>query len=64
MNTDNKPIEVVRVNRLTPDQYKLLEKKVAGISMSASTTSLQAAYMLGVQHVLAVIREGWTHEIS
>lgn len=65
METENhKPIEVVRVNRLTSDQYRSLEKKLAGISMTSSTTDLQAGYMLGIQQALLVIREGWTHEIS
>jgi hypothetical protein len=60
----NKAIEVVRLNRLTPDQYRALEKKLAGISVTGTTTAHQAGYMLGIQQALAVIREGWAHEIS
>jgi len=43
------------------DQYRAIERKVAGNDalVSSTTTDVQAGFQLGVQHVLAVLRNGF-----
>lgn len=43
------------------EQYIAIEKKVAGNNalVSQTTTDVQAGFQLGVQHVLAVLRNGY-----
>lgn len=54
MDTSN-----IVVARLSPDVYRALVAKVntANCQVTATTTDLQAGFMLGVQHVLQVLRE-------
>jgi hypothetical protein len=48
--------EVVILNK---DIYKKLEAQLPAPAPSATTTDIQAGYMLGVQYVLKVLREGF-----
>lgn len=50
-------IEIVEHHRLTVDQYKLFEKSLPGLG--EPRTDLQAGYLLGIQHALKVLRDGW-----
>lgn len=50
----------VRVGVLSPGAYADVEKKAGGNThVNTTTTELQAAYQLGVQHVLRILREGF-----
>lgn len=44
-------------HRLTVDQYKAFEKSLPGLG--EPRTDLQAGYLLGIQHALKVLRDGW-----
>lgn len=44
---------------LNAAQYKALEDKLVGPCVNNNTTDLQAGYMLGVQAVLKLLREGY-----
>lgn len=47
--------------RLDQQVYEELEKKVmASPIVTKETTELQAGFQLGVQHVLKVLRDGYT----
>ena len=47
--------------RLDNRVYEELEKKVMGTPIvTKETTELQAGFQLGVQHVLKVLRDGYT----
>ncbi len=49
------------VHRLSPDQLDAVRRQAAGnISINMNTTPLQAGFQLGVQHVLNVLRDGFT----
>lgn len=48
------------VYRLERGQYNELVKKLPLPVPSDNTTDIQAGYLLGVQHVLAKLREGFT----
>lgn len=39
--------------------YKTLEKEVLGVVVTGATTEIQAGYMLGIQSVLAKLRDGF-----
>jgi len=54
-----KTIEITEVVRLTPQIYRVLEERVSVTAVTSGTTELQAAWMLGVQHVLKMLREGY-----
>jgi hypothetical protein len=54
-----KTIEITEVVRLTPLIYRVLEERVSVTAVTSGTTELQAAWMLGVQHVLKMLREGY-----
>lgn len=45
--------------RLTPEVYADLERKLPAPFVARDTTELQAAFNLGVQHVLKLLREGY-----
>jgi hypothetical protein len=45
--------------RLTPDQYEALARKLVPPVVTTQTTALQAGYQLGVQHALAMLRDGY-----
>lgn len=47
------------VIRLTQREYEQLEKQVQ-VTMSHQTSPTEAAYMLGQQSVLAILRKGFT----
>lgn len=54
---DNATTEVMR---LTKEQYAQLVKQLPGsVAVTAETTPMQAGYMLGVQTVLKLLREGY-----
>jgi len=47
--------------RLSSEAYKQLEKQLlSDVIVSDKTTDLQAGYMLGIQKVLKVLRDGFT----
>jgi len=50
-----------RVTILSQDAYRALERKVINPAavVDSSTTDVQAGFMLGVQHVLSVLRTGF-----
>jgi len=48
------------VVRLTPDQYRVLERSLPPPAVTNNTTDLMAGYQLGVQAVLKSLREGFT----
>ena len=53
---EQKPVR--EIVRLSPEMYKELCKGVSAIpTVTGQTTELQAGFMLGVQHVLYVLRE-------
>lgn len=53
------------VTRLTPDVFNQLTREVNGSTfVTASTTELQAGFMLGVVHVLNAIQKGIVIETS
>lgn len=53
------PIKKQEVHRLTKESYEQLEKQVSHVGINSSTTPTEAAYKLGVQSVLQVLRTGW-----
>lgn len=46
--------------RLHPDELEALARKLPRPVVTADTTAHQAGYQLGVQHVLELLRNGWT----
>lgn len=56
MTTETKTVEYAV---LPWPVYCLLEKQVARPVVTNTTTEIQAAYALGVQHVLEVLRNGF-----
>jgi len=48
--------------RLTPDLYKLLERKFSRPVVTTATTPIEVSYQLGVQAVLQELRNGFTIE--
>lgn len=48
--------EIVVLNK---EQYKKLEQQLPAPTPSGSTTEVQAGFLLGIQHVLKQLREGW-----
>jgi hypothetical protein len=60
MTEKTTPVEHIR--RLTTEDYAELEKTIPGYGgpvVLQGTTELQAGFMLGVQAVLAKLREGY-----
>lgn len=55
----NPPVKVVELTRLRPDVYAGLEKQVAAPYVDRQTTEIQAGFLLGIQHVLKVLRDGY-----
>lgn len=54
-------VEEITRFRLSPDAYIQLEKQIlSDVVVSDKTTEIQAGYMLGIQKVLKVIRDGFT----
>lgn len=55
-----KEVEVTtEVAVLTQVQYDKLQAVLPKPVVSGSTTDTQAAYLLGIQHALDVLRSGW-----
>jgi hypothetical protein len=51
------PVQLL--NRLSPEVYRDLESKLPRPALSGDANPTQAAYLLGVQHVLGVLRAGF-----
>ena len=63
--TGGKPEDKEResvVTRLLPSVYQALEKKHAKLVVHQASTALEVAYQLGVQSVLADLRNGYVVE--
>lgn len=56
MEPEPKVTEVVVLNK---DIYRKLEDQLAAPSPSGTTTDIQAGFLLGIQHVLKKLREGF-----
>ena len=57
------PVITMFVARLTPDVLEDLRKRIGGSAnciATSQTTDIQAGYMLGINHVLNVLQEGFT----
>ncbi len=50
----------VRVAVLTQEQLGQLASQLPAPIVTAQTTELQAGFQLGVQHVLSILRKGFT----
>lgn len=48
--------------RLTPEVYKSLEDQLPKPIVNSQTSEQMIGYMLGIQYVLSVLREGFTIE--
>lgn len=62
-NKDKEPVKVSVQNiyRLTPQQYQELEKKATSkVHFRDETNAVQAGYLVGVQDVLRLVRDGFT----
>lgn len=51
------------LNRLTPEVYRELEKKLSTPLVTVQTTELLAGYLLGIQTVLKELRNGYVTEV-
>lgn len=51
--------KVVEFHRLSMAAYEALEKKCPAPLVNSDTTAHQAGYMLGVQYVLTLLRDGY-----
>lgn len=49
----------VEMARLTQDVYLKFEQQLGQPVVTQATTELQAGYMLGIQHALKLLREGF-----
>jgi len=57
--------KVTEVTRLTPQVYAALRKQLGGNATAFATqqtTEIQAGFMLGINHVLNVLQEGFVIE--
>lgn len=57
IKTETKTVTLVRLDE---SAYKDLEGKCPIPFVQGNTTDLQAGFQLGVQHVLKMLREGYT----
>lgn len=59
---DKKPVDTqVQVHNLSKTQYVELEKKaLAGLRFRDDTAPVQSGFLNGVEHVLRLVREGFT----
>ena len=54
-------MQIVEQYRLQKETYQQLENKLlSDVLVNDKTTDLQAGYMLGIQKVLKVLRDGFT----
>lgn len=51
------------LNRLTPEVYRELEKKLSTPLVTIQTTELLAGYLLGIQTVLKELRNGYVTNV-
>lgn len=56
-NSGPKPASTSMVMRLTPAAYEQVERACKPLDVGTQTTELQAAYVLGQQSVLAILRK-------
>lgn len=56
-NSGPKPASANLVMRLTPAAYEQVERACKPLDVGTQTTELQAAYVLGQQSVLAILRK-------
>lgn len=56
-NSGPKPASANMVMRLTPAAYEQVERACKPLDVGTQTTELQAAYVLGQQSVLAILRK-------
>lgn len=56
-NSGPKPASASMVMRLTPAAYEQVERACKPLDVGTQTTELQAAYVLGQQSVLAILRK-------
>jgi hypothetical protein len=69
-NLSNQPIRepitgqvqaTVYSHRLSREQYVVLEQRaLLGVSVREDTTAIQAGYLAGIEHVLRLIRDGFS----
>lgn len=60
MNSKNETgKKVVRVAKITEEQYQLLEKRLGRIGVDHGTTAHEAGFQLGAQAVLKALRDGF-----
>lgn len=60
MATPTKPTrEVKQLVRLTDEQYQALKRQLPPNVVTAQTTPTQAAWQLGVAHVLELLKDGY-----
>jgi len=51
---------VREVHRLSLESYRKLERELSSPVMGKDTTPQQTGYLLGIQHVLQKLRDGYT----
>lgn len=51
--------EAIELVRLSKEHYDRLEASLRQPVVSATTTAHEAGFLLGIQHVLRHLREGW-----
>ena len=60
-NKGDTPVQFQNIYRLLPSQYQELEKKaISGLRFRDDTGPVQSGFLNGVEHVLRLIREGFT----
>lgn len=55
----------IAANRLTDEQYKLLERACGAMAnplVNGNTSQHEAGFKLGVQYVLKMCRDGWVSD--
>lgn len=62
MSNNSKTLSNKKVVRLSQDEYLALHKKCRKPIVTENTTELDAGFLLGIQHVLEMLREGWVYE--
>lgn len=54
-----KIIRKVVLHTISREVYMALEQKLRVAPPQTNTTDIQAGYLLGVEHVLRILRDGW-----
>lgn len=57
--TPKQPKEIRQLVRLTEEQYQSLKRQLPQNVVTAQTTPTQAAWQLGVAHVLELLKDGY-----